>query len=66
MTASSSAVLQAIRQRDRAFLASQNPYEHLQALHEIWPIAAQRFSDIVAIRDPHGQPSIHPDLWGVN
>jgi len=56
MTAPSSAVLQEIRERDRTYLATQNPYEQLQALHEIWPIAAQRYGDIVAMRDPHNSP----------
>jgi long-chain acyl-CoA synthetase len=56
MTAPSSAALQEIQKRDRTYLATQNPYEHLQALHEIWPIAAQRFSDVVAMRDAHHQP----------
>lgn len=56
MTAPSSAVLQEIQKRDRTFLATRNPYENLQALHEIWPIAAQRYNAIVAMRDLHGQP----------
>ena len=56
MTAPSFAVLHNIRERDRTYLGTQNPYEHLQALHEIWPIAAKRFGDIVAMRDPHGDP----------
>jgi long-chain acyl-CoA synthetase len=57
MTALSSAVVQEIQKRDRTYLSVQNPYEHLQALHEIWPIAAQRFGDLVAMRDPHGTPA---------
>lgn len=57
MTAPSSAVLQDIRQRDRTFLATHTHYENLQALHQIWPIATQRFGDIVALRDPHGSPA---------
>jgi len=57
MTAPSSAVLHEIQKRDRSYLSVQNPYEHLQALHEIWPIAAQRFGDLVAMRDPHGTPA---------
>lgn len=56
MTAPSSAALQEIQKRDRTYLATQNPYEHLRALPEIWPIAAQRFGDTMAMRDPHGTP----------
>lgn len=57
MTAPSSVVLQDLRQRDRTFLATHTLYENLQALHQIWPIATQRFGDIVALRDPHGSPA---------
>ena len=56
MTAPNSAVLQEIQKRDRTFLSSPNPYKNLQALHEIWPIAANRFGAIVAMQDPHGKP----------
>lgn len=56
MTAPSSAALQEVEKRDRTYLAHQKHYEHLQALHEIWPIAAQRFGTTVAMQDPHGNP----------
>lgn len=49
--------LQEVRQRDRAYLSAQNPYEHLQALHEIWPIVAEKYGDIVALNDPHYKPA---------
>lgn len=52
-----SEALQEVRQRDRAFLDAHNPYQHLQAIHEIWPIVAEKYGDIVAIKDPHNQPA---------
>jgi len=49
--------LETVRRRDRILLQRQVRYEGVQALPQIWPLAAQRFGDIVAMRDPHGQPS---------
>jgi long-chain acyl-CoA synthetase len=56
MTVSTTA-LQEVRQRDRACLEAHNPYQQLQALHEIWPIVAETYGDTVALNDPHGQPA---------
>ncbi|HSM84112.1 MAG TPA: long-chain fatty acid--CoA ligase [Nodosilinea sp.] len=53
----STTALQEVRQRDRACLDAHNPYEQLQALHDIWPLVADKFGDIVALNDPHGQPA---------
>lgn len=53
----STTALQEVRQRDRARLEAHNPYERLQALHEIWPIVAEKYGDTVALNDPHGQPA---------
>ncbi|MBD1876284.1 long-chain fatty acid--CoA ligase [Nodosilinea sp. FACHB-131] len=53
----STTALQAVRQRDRACLEAHNPYERLQALHEIWPIAAEKYGDTVALNDPHYKPA---------
>jgi long-chain acyl-CoA synthetase len=53
----SATALQAVRQRDRACLDAHNPYERLQAIHEIWPLVAAQYGDIVALKDLHGQPS---------
>jgi long-chain acyl-CoA synthetase len=52
-----SEALQEVRQRDRAFIEAYNPYQHLQAIHEIWPIVGQKYGDIVALRDLHYQPA---------
>ncbi|ABW30516.1 AMP-dependent synthetase/ligase [Acaryochloris marina] len=34
-------------------------YNQLQSISEIWPIAAQRFGEIVALRDPHVKPEVN-------
>lgn len=52
-----SQAMQEVRQRDRAFLEDHSPYEHLQAIHEIWPMVAQKYGGIVALNDPHGEPA---------
>ncbi len=52
-----SQAMQEVRQRDRAFLEANSPYEHLQTIHEIWPIVAQKYGHIVAQEDAHGQPA---------
>jgi long-chain acyl-CoA synthetase len=49
---------QEVRQRDRAFIEANNPYQHIQAIHEIWPIVAQKYGNIVALRDPHNKPAV--------
>jgi long-chain acyl-CoA synthetase len=56
MNSPSSSVLQAIHDRDRELLRQQVSYDSVQSLAEIWPLAAQRFGDTVAMRDPHGTP----------
>ncbi len=53
----STTALQEVRQRDRARLEGHNPYERLLALHEVWPIVAEKYGDTVALNDPHGQPA---------
>ncbi|MGB6016319.1 MAG: long-chain fatty acid--CoA ligase [Nodosilinea sp.] len=53
----STTALQEVRQRDRACLEAHNPHPQLQALHEIWPIVAETYGNVVALNDPHGQPA---------
>jgi long-chain acyl-CoA synthetase len=53
----STTALQEVRQRDRACLEAHNPYQQLQALHEIWPIVAEKYGDTVALNDPHYKPA---------
>lgn len=57
MNSPSSSVLQAIHDRDRGLLRQQIAYDSVQSLAGIWPLAAQRFGDTVAVRDPHGTPA---------
>ncbi len=33
-------------------------YQAVQSLPEIWAIAARRFTDTIALQDPHGQPEV--------
>jgi len=33
-------------------------YRSVQSLPEIWAIAAQRFADVTAVKDPHRQPAV--------
>jgi long-chain acyl-CoA synthetase len=44
--------------RDQANLNQPADYSSIESLPEIWSLAAQRFSDIVALRDPHAQPEV--------
>jgi long-chain acyl-CoA synthetase len=37
---------------------SESAYDRVQSLPEIWAIAAQRFSTITAVYDPHSKPEI--------
>ncbi|HZG39597.1 MAG TPA: long-chain fatty acid--CoA ligase [Nodosilinea sp.] len=53
----STTALQEVRQRDRACLEAHSPYQQLQALHEIWPIVAEKYGDTVALHDPHYKPA---------
>ena len=42
--------------QQRSALKNLVDYSAIQSLPEIWPIAAQRFKNIVALKDPHVQP----------
>lgn len=37
----------------------KSDYHQLQSISEIWPIAAQRFGEIIALRDPHVKPEVN-------
>jgi len=43
-----------LTEQERANLKRAANYSSLQSLPEIWPLAAQRFENIVALKDPHG------------
>lgn len=44
--------------RERANLRLVPDYGAVQALPELWPLAAQKFGAIVALYDPHSQPEV--------
>ncbi|MGB8701550.1 MAG: AMP-binding protein, partial [Thermosynechococcaceae cyanobacterium] len=47
-------------------LGLETQYAALNALPEIWPIAAHRFGSIVALNDPHNTPALkltYAELW---
>lgn len=44
--------------RDQAFLARLVDYRNLQAVPEIWPIAAENFGHITALHAPHLKPVV--------
>lgn len=43
---------------ERTNLNTVEDYTSLQSLPEIWPIAKQRFSQVIALNDPHSQPEV--------
>jgi len=43
---------------EQSQLSALVDYTHLQAIPEVWPIAAQKFGSIVALHDPHGKPEV--------
>ncbi|MBW4641623.1 MAG: long-chain fatty acid--CoA ligase [Goleter apudmare HA4340-LM2] len=47
-----------ITQREREALQGLADYTKVDSLPEIWPLAAQRFSDTVALHNPHAQPEV--------
>ncbi|HBB30495.1 MAG TPA: long-chain fatty acid--CoA ligase [Cyanobacteria bacterium UBA8803] len=44
--------------QERKLLERLVDYSSIQSLPEIWPIAAKRFGDVVALQDPHAKPEI--------
>ena len=66
MNQPSNRVLKALEQRDRAGLAHEQDYGHIQSLPEIWALAAERYGHQLAMDDPHNQPSAqltYQELW---
>ena len=59
-------VLNHLQQRDRAGIAAETDYSCLQSLPEIWPQAAERYGDQLAMNDAHNEPSAqltYAQLW---
>ncbi|MBC6421414.1 MAG: long-chain fatty acid--CoA ligase [Hormoscilla sp. SP5CHS1] len=44
--------------KERACLAKMVDYSSLQSIPEIWPLAAEKFGDAIALWDPHAQPAV--------
>ena len=44
--------------RERLLLKSLIDYSQVQSLPEVWPVAANKFGDTVALRDPHRKPEV--------
>ncbi|MFW6358287.1 MAG: long-chain fatty acid--CoA ligase [Chroococcales cyanobacterium] len=44
--------------RERKHLQKLADYRSISAVPEIWPLAAQRFGEIVAFHDPHSKPEM--------
>jgi len=48
--------LDEIDDRERQFLQDWVDYSHLESLPEVWPIAAEKFGDAVALHNPQVKP----------
>ncbi|WP_017654245.1 AMP-dependent synthetase/ligase [Fortiea contorta] len=57
-TSSTTAALFTISERERKALQGLADYTKVNSLPEVWPLAAQRFSNIVALHNPHAQPEV--------
>ncbi|MEH1937837.1 MAG: long-chain fatty acid--CoA ligase [Nostoc sp.] len=53
-----SSFLSNISERERQALKRLVDYTNVESLPEIWPLAAQRFGDVVALRSPHAKPEV--------
>ncbi|WP_375510610.1 AMP-dependent synthetase/ligase [uncultured Nostoc sp.] len=57
-TQTASSFLSNISEQERQALKRLVDYTNVESLPEIWPLAAGRFSDVVALRNPHSQPEV--------
>ncbi|MEH2162814.1 MAG: long-chain fatty acid--CoA ligase [Nostoc sp.] len=55
-TQTASSFLSNISEQEREGLKRLVDYTNVESLPEVWPLAAQRFGDIVALRSPHSKP----------
>ncbi|MBG1265105.1 AMP-dependent synthetase/ligase [Nostoc sp. WHI] len=53
-----SSFLSNISERERQALKRLVDYTKVESLPEIWPLAAERFGDVVALRSPHTKPEV--------
>lgn len=57
-TQTASSFLSNISERERQALKRLVDYTNVESLPEIWPLAAQQFGNIVALRNPHAKPEV--------
>ncbi|MBG1242753.1 AMP-dependent synthetase/ligase [Nostoc sp. NZL] len=57
-TQTASSFLSNISERERQALKRLVDYTNVESLPEIWPLAAQKFGNIVALRNPHAKPEV--------
>ncbi|MEH1910433.1 MAG: long-chain fatty acid--CoA ligase [Nostoc sp.] len=57
-TQTASSFLSNISEQEREALKRLVDYTNVESLPEIWPLAAQRFGDVVALRNPHAKPEV--------
>jgi long-chain acyl-CoA synthetase len=57
-TQTASSFLSNISEQERQALKQLVDYTNVESLPEIWPLAAQRFGDVVALRNPHAKPEV--------
>jgi long-chain acyl-CoA synthetase len=55
-TQTASSFLSNISEEERQSLKRLVDYTNVESLPEVWPLAAQRFGDVVALRSPHSKP----------
>ncbi|MEH2433714.1 MAG: long-chain fatty acid--CoA ligase [Nostoc sp.] len=57
-TQTASSFLSNISEQEREALKRLVDYTNVESLPEIWPLAAQKFGDVVALRNPHAKPEV--------
>ncbi|MEJ6484629.1 long-chain fatty acid--CoA ligase [Nostoc punctiforme UO1] len=57
-TQTASSFLSNISEQEREALKRLVDYTNVESLPEVWPLASQRFGDVVALRSPHAKPEI--------
>ncbi|MEH1943452.1 MAG: long-chain fatty acid--CoA ligase [Nostoc sp.] len=57
-TQTASSFLSNISEQERQALKRLVDYTNVESLPEIWPLAAGRFGDVVALRNPHAKPEV--------
>ena len=57
-TQTASSFLSNISERERQALKRLVDYTNVESLPEIWPLAAQQFGDVIALRSPHAKPEV--------